>query len=193
MRGRDAEALMPAVAAVMRRAGVSPHELSRVICGAGPGSFTSLRIAASIAKGLAFAVGSPLFAISSLALLAAGAGAASEGRYLAVLDALRGESYVGGYSFDSRSTPSVILPDRIVRQEDVASVAASIGATTIGPGQSIDLGPHARALPAIESFIVASRPVDLASREPGYGRMAEAQRRWEAAHGQPLPGSGTQA
>jgi tRNA threonylcarbamoyladenosine biosynthesis protein TsaB len=164
-----------------------------VICGAGPGSFTSLRIAASIAKGLTFAAGCPLFAISSLALLAAGTGAPFDGRYLAVLDALRGEAYVGGYSFDSRSTPSVILPERIVRQEDVATVAASIGATTIGPGQRINVGPRARALSAIESLIAASRPVDLSSWEPDYGRKAEAQMRWEAAHGRPLPGSGTHA
>jgi len=30
-------------------------------------------------------------------------------------------------------------------------------------------------------------PVDLASWEPDYGRLAEAQVRWEAAHGRPLP------
>jgi tRNA threonylcarbamoyladenosine biosynthesis protein TsaB len=30
-------------------------------------------------------------------------------------------------------------------------------------------------------------PVDLASWEPDYGRLAEAQVRWERAHGRPLP------
>src|SRR3954454_11020080 len=44
MRGREAEALMPAVADTLRRAGVSAHDLSRLVCGARPGSFTSLRI-----------------------------------------------------------------------------------------------------------------------------------------------------
>ena len=34
-------------------AGVKPTSVERVICGAGPGSFTSLRIAAGIAKGFA--------------------------------------------------------------------------------------------------------------------------------------------
>ena len=193
MRGRDAEALMPAIAAVMRRAGVSPHELSQVICGAGPGSFTSLRIAASIAKGLALGIGCPLFTVSSLALLAAGRGASCAGRYLAVLDALRGEAYVGGYSFHSQSGFSVILRERIVRQADVASLAVSLGATTIGPGQSIDAEPHASAVLAVESLIASSRGVDLGSWEPYYGRKAEAQMRWEAAHGQPLPSGGSHA
>jgi len=193
MRGRDAEALMPAIAAVMWRAAVHPQELSQVICGAGPGSFTSLRIAASIAKGLALGIGCPLFAVSSLALLAARRGASSAGQYLAVLDALRGEAYVGGYSFDSQSGFSVILRERIVRQADVASLAVSLGATTIGPGQSIDAGPHASAVLAVESLIASSRGVDLGSWEPYYGRKAEAQMRWEAAHGQPLPSGGSHA
>jgi tRNA threonylcarbamoyladenosine biosynthesis protein TsaB len=35
--------------------------------------------------------------------------------------------------------------------------------------------------------IIESGPVDLASWEPEYGRLAEAQVRWEAAHGRPLP------
>jgi tRNA threonylcarbamoyladenosine biosynthesis protein TsaB len=36
--------------------------------------------------------------------------------------------------------------------------------------------------------LLASGPVDLASWEPSYGRLAEAQVRWEAAHGRPLQG-----
>src|SRR5207249_4063840 len=53
MRDRDAEQLMPAVDLALRDAGVDLRSLQRIVCGAGPGSFTSLRIAASLAKGLA--------------------------------------------------------------------------------------------------------------------------------------------
>src|SRR5205085_11826876 len=60
MRGRDREALMPAVAEALDERGVPADGVGRVVCGAGPGSFTSLRIAAGIAKGLAFAVQAPL-------------------------------------------------------------------------------------------------------------------------------------
>jgi tRNA threonylcarbamoyladenosine biosynthesis protein TsaB len=35
--------------------------------------------------------------------------------------------------------------------------------------------------------IVEGGPVDLASWEPDYGRLAEAQVRWEAEHGRALP------
>ena len=70
--------------------------LDRVVCGSGPGSFTSLRIAGGIAKGLSAGADVPLYAVPSLALIVGGA-SLPVGRYLAVLDALRGECYVALY------------------------------------------------------------------------------------------------
>ena len=60
MRGREHEALMPAVAELLTQHDVVPGEIDRVVCGAGPGSFTSLRIAGAIAKGMALAAVCPL-------------------------------------------------------------------------------------------------------------------------------------
>ena len=191
MRGRESEALMPAVVGALARAGVAPADLTRVVCGAGPGSFTSLRIAASIAKGIAMGVGCPLFAISSLALLVAADGAPRPGRYLAVLDALRGEAYVGGYSVEASGEIGVIMPEGLLGQQDIANVANKLSALTIGPGQEIDRAPRARGVVALQPLLAANGPIDLATWEPGYGRKAEAQMRWEAAHGQPLPFGGT--
>lgn len=185
MRGRDAEALMPAVADCLSRAGAEASELSRVVCGSGPGSFTSLRIAASIAKGVAAGASCPLFGLSSLALLAVGDG--ESGNYLAVLDALRGEAYVGGYSVAANGQVAMILGERLVRQVEVDRVAASIGAVTVGQAQTIERAPHARAARLLESILVENGAVNLAEWEPRYGRKAEAQMRWEAAHRKPLP------
>jgi tRNA threonylcarbamoyladenosine biosynthesis protein TsaB len=56
----------------------------------------------------------------------------------------------------------------------------------IGPGQEIDAHPHARGVASLLESIVESGPVNLGSWEPDYGRLAEAQVRWEAAHGRPL-------
>ena len=56
----------------------------------------------------------------------------------------------------------------------------------VGPGQEVDLHPHARGVAPVLDHIIASAPVDLASWEPDYGRLAEAQVRWEAVHGRPL-------
>src|SRR4051794_36770667 len=83
MRGEREERLMPAVAAALAESGVAPGDLARVVCGEGPGSFTSLRIAASLAKGIAGGVGAPLLAVPSLALVVAGARPAlGPGRYV---------------------------------------------------------------------------------------------------------------
>jgi tRNA threonylcarbamoyladenosine biosynthesis protein TsaB len=160
-----------------------------VVCGAGPGSFTSLRIAASIAKGIAFARSVPLHAVSSLVLLVAGLEPLpGAGRYLGILDALRGESYA--QLVEVRSGAGAVLAagePMLVATESIAATARALEAVTVGPGGAIDAVPHARGVGNLLGAIHASRPVDLASWEPDYGRMAEAQVRWEAVHGRPLP------
>src|SRR5689334_24842984 len=117
---RDAlhERLMPAVAEALESAAVEITRLDRVVCGAGPGSFTSLRIAASIAKGIALATDTPLFAVSSLALLAGGADL-SPGRYVAALDALRGEFYVALYEVDAARSVSELEPPRLIAADQL--------------------------------------------------------------------------
>jgi tRNA threonylcarbamoyladenosine biosynthesis protein TsaB len=187
MRGREHEALMPAVADLLKECGVEPGRLDRVVCGAGPGSFTSLRIAGGIAKGLAMAAGVPLVPVSSLALVVASQEPLAAGRYLAAIDALRGEHYVAVYEVGPAADVRVLTPTWLVPSATVAAVAAEHGAKAVGPGQaerSID--PRARAAARLGALIEATPPADLAGWEPAYGRLAEAQVKWEAAHGRPL-------
>ena len=70
---RMGEKLMPAVAECLEEGGVKGGEITRIVCGAGPGSFTSLRVAGSVAKGLATGYGVDLFAVPSLLLTVTGA------------------------------------------------------------------------------------------------------------------------
>jgi tRNA threonylcarbamoyladenosine biosynthesis protein TsaB len=56
----------------------------------------------------------------------------------------------------------------------------------VGPGQEMEAHPHARGVAPILEAILKAGPVDLGAWEPDYGRLAEAQVRWEAAHGRPL-------
>ena len=192
MRGATSEHLTPTVAGALRDAGVQPGELAEVVCGAGPGSFTSLRIAGSVAKGIAFARSIPLRAVSSLVLMVAALDPLpAAGRYLALLDALRGEAYAqlveigGSDAGDARVFPAGD-PVRVA-EADVASLADSLGATTVGHGRAIDAAPRARGVARLGALLATSGVVDLASWEPNYGRLAEAQVKWEAAHGRPLP------
>ena len=189
MRGKDAELLMPALDRAVRDAGQSLHSVERVVCGAGPGSFTSLRIAASIAKGIAIGRAIPLYAVSSLALLVAANvtdGPRGPRRYLAGLDALRGESYVAEFEHDAGAVRQVGEMRR-VPSHDVDSIAKTNNARPVGPDYPDGWAPHARGIALLLHSIDETGPVDLASWEPLYGRLAEAQAKWETAHGRTLP------
>ena len=184
-RGQRGEDFMPMVAACLDQAGVSASVLSRVVCGAGPGSFTSLRIAASIAKGIASGVRCPLFAVSSLLLIPAGSND-GPGRYLAVLPAMRDESFVVEVESEDGGVLSVVGPLRIALTLEVPKLAAASGLIAIGSGFGNDARPHARGVAKMIDRIVAGGQCDLNTWEPVYGRLAEAQVKWETAHGRPL-------
>ena len=172
--------------AIGRAYGLNPD---RIVCGAGPGSFTSLRIAASIAKGIAVGRSIPLFAVSSLALMVAGNvsdGPRGPRRYLAVLDALRGDCFVADFEHHQGAVREV-APARLIRTDEVEATAAANGARAVGPELPHNWLPHARGTALMLDEILAAGPVELASWEPIYGRLAEAQVKWEAAHGRTLP------
>lgn len=66
-RGGHARELFPALSSLLAAAGISRHSISGVVVGAGPGSFTGVRVGAAAAKGLVHALEVPLFPVSSLA------------------------------------------------------------------------------------------------------------------------------
>jgi tRNA threonylcarbamoyladenosine biosynthesis protein TsaB len=187
MRADDEERLMPAVAACCDEAGIAPRELARVVCGEGPGSFTSLRIGASIAKGVAVAAGCPLFAVSSLLLSVASVSAQiPAGRYLSVLDAQRGELFAMQVERgdDGRILASGEL--EIFPAAELEERAVRAGARTLGSEQEVNAWPRAAGLAALLPAVLVEGPVDLVTWEPVYGRAPEAQVRWERAHGRAL-------
>src|SRR5258708_3763368 len=145
MRGREHEALMAAVGDLLEDAGVKPPELGRIVCGAGPGSFTSLRIAAAIAKGLAVATGATLVPVSSLLLLAASRAPLKAGRVLATLDAMRGAHYGQLFDVDAFGTPRELDAAARVTSERLKQIASDHGAEGIAPHQAAKapLLPHA--------------------------------------------------
>jgi hypothetical protein len=105
-----------------------------------------------------------------------------EGEYLSVLDAMRGEWFAAGVTVSSDGTVQQSTPARVITGADLEATArADRNLRIIGPGQQINARPHARGAAPLLRWIVKAGPVDLASWEPDYGRLPEAQVRLNAA------------
>lgn len=102
-------ALLPAIDYAMRSAGLAARDLRAVVVGAGPGSFTGVRVAAATAKGIVHALGVPMFAFSGLLAIAAASGADGH-EVCAVLDARRRDVFAACYRF-KRGVEEVFPPE----------------------------------------------------------------------------------
>ena len=70
VRATHSETVLPAIDELLTQEGLRAADLDAVVVGAGPGSFTGVRIAASLARGICFPTGAELLAYSSLAAIA---------------------------------------------------------------------------------------------------------------------------
>lgn len=164
-------------------AAIGPHDFDAVAVGAGPGSFTSLRIGMATAKGIAFAANCPLWAVSSLAALADEALAeAPASTVVAFLDARRGEVYAGAYRRDGEVTALIghervmpptelsgFIPPQAILVGDVPEILATFpGARTASPSGA-----------AVARLARAGNRVDmLVSGGPSYIRPSEAEQKY---------------
>lgn len=188
MRDPSRELLMPQVADLMTAESTDWGALECIVVGGGPGGFTSLRIAGAIAKGVATAHGLELRAASSLALLAATA-AIGVGTCVATLDAMRGEVYAARFSINAEG---ILAAEGIAERWPAGTIAERLPAGAVhfgfGASEGNNRVPHATGAGVLRRSGLAPL-VDLASWEPDYGRLAEAQVKWEADHGRPLTSS----
>ena len=109
-----ARELMPALARVMRDAGLDWGDLDAIAVGVGPGTFTGLRIGVTTARALAHARDLELRPVSSLAALAAGIDAELR---LPLIDAKRGELFAALYEGDAELWPPFAgSPEEVARR-----------------------------------------------------------------------------
>ncbi len=124
--------LAPRISALLAEAGIAARELGAVACGIGPGTFTGTRVALATAKGLAFALPCPLFALSTLAALAGGA--ARDGEVLALLDARRAEVYAARFKLDGAGPHARGEPRCCPIEQVLADMFDVPGIQVVGPG-----------------------------------------------------------
>lgn len=185
------DGMLPAIVQVLAQSQTDKDMLGAIVCGEGPGSFTSLRIAGALAKGLAHGLAIPLYAVPSLLLAAAALDGGASGELLVHADALRGERYLQRVQ---RGPGGRVLPLSPVLRLSVsellalgpASMRVAVLESTVELNGCPVVLPDAGRLPLVHGSW-REAPVDLASWEPDYGRLAEAQVKWELVHGRQLP------
>lgn len=197
---RHAGELLPMVADLLHKQGWSPDSLTDVWVSIGPGSFTGLRIAVTVARTLAWSVGARLVAVPTVDGLALNALAAEPvpAHVAVVLDAKRGQVYTAAFE----------LIDGTCRKIVDAHLADPLAFLNVCPRPLAVLGegiPYHRA--AIEAAEVRILPEELwwpraehvfqvgqtLARQgcytpggdlmPLYIRRPEAEEKWEKLHG----------
>jgi len=104
---RHSELILPMIEELLIAAGFELKQLDGIAFGAGPGSFTGVRIACGVAQGLAFGAGLPVVPVGTLAALAQEAGAR---KVIACLDARMGEIYHAAYLREGGSWTEIAPP-----------------------------------------------------------------------------------
>ncbi len=116
--------LIGSVMDLLGQADLRLAELDAICFGSGPGSFTGLRTACSVAQGLAFGANVPVLPVPSLLALAQAARmdaapGAPQGQITALLDARMDEIYAATYAFDGALWTTLQAPC-LVAPEDLA-------------------------------------------------------------------------
>jgi len=183
--------LMPMIREVLEEAEVKLADLDGIVLGNGPGSFIGMRIAASVAQGLAFASGLSITPVSSLAAIAAQVLDQSDAVQVAVAqDAHMNEVYLGLFSRAGNNFPQPISEERLQATSVIEELSvADTGFTAAGQGwqrypellaanrvwiaeESDVLFPRAAYLLALSEFSSAVDPVAI---QPAYLRQKVAE------------------
>lgn len=126
-----------AIATALDETGLRKADVKCIAFGQGPGSFTGVRVAASAAQGLAYALQVPVCRVSTLAALAWNAhikhGVDS---VIACLDARMGEAYVGHYRCKVDAIAAISV-DALVHPDSFAIPSEAAGGFAAGDGWGV--------------------------------------------------------
>lgn len=199
---RASASLIPAIRLLMAQAGIGWARLDAIAFGRGPGAFTGLRTACSVAQGLAFGTGKRVLPIDTLLVVAEdarsalGAPSVDAGRVrpplrvTVAMDARMSEIYAAEYEFTDAGWTVAVAPMltgpaalnaawRVRRPDLIAGNALAVFGTELDIGD-IPLAPAAmpRAvamLPLARAALARGEAVDPAQALPFYVRDKVAQ------------------
>ncbi len=158
--------LIPAIMTVLEEAGITLAQLDAIAFGRGPGAFTGLRTACSVAQGLAFGANKPVLPVDTLLTVAEDARESeAEQSVWVVMDARMKEIYAAHYRFADGHWTTLAAPflthvDQLNQRWDDAPPTIVAGSAL---GAFADLQTHdARRVPDASPHARAMLPVSLA-------------------------------
>jgi len=116
------EIILPMIKELLEEAALVLQQLDGIAFGAGPGSFTGLRIACGVAQGLAYATNLPVIGISTLEAVAQ---RIEKQKIIVALDARMGEIYLAAYQKLTNDDWKVISPPTLCSPQHAPSVPGS--------------------------------------------------------------------
>ncbi len=158
--------ILPQIQALLESAGLQLRDMNGITFGAGPGSFTGVRIAAGVAQGLGFGANLPVVSVCTLLALAQASGA---DKVITCLDARMGEVYHAVYEkvageWQCINEPALYKPNAVPAVQGLAWVGAGSGWQTyneqlgaVYAGQMQLVEPQ--LLPTAVAILELARPI----------------------------------
>jgi tRNA threonylcarbamoyladenosine biosynthesis protein TsaB len=126
---------VPMIRDALAEAGLAVAGLDAIVLGNGPGSFIGMRIAASVAQGLAYGAGLDIVPVSSLAAVAAEVLASHDADEVVVAqDAHMNEVYLGIYRRGPGDLPTEVVAERLWPQERIPELSRAGAAARVAAG-----------------------------------------------------------
>lgn len=105
---RQSEFMIPEIEKAIKETNIELKDFDEIVCGKGPGSYTGVRIALTIAKTVCLMSKAKLKLVSSLRMYGT-----SQEKYIAVMNARSARSYIGVYDNEK-----VVVEDTIYTNEE---------------------------------------------------------------------------
>ena len=107
--------ILPYINKLLKQFNIAISDLNLVCVGSGPGSFTGIRVALGIAKGIAFGLDVPVVSLSSLEVMSYSASKTHNSKYIfAAMDARMNQVYFSAFHTEKTNNIESILDERVI-------------------------------------------------------------------------------